>query len=91
MAPPKAIPSSTIISANTPVDKVVTIPVITPTDIPAAESTVTQGKGILVEPVRTKAQSLVVPETSRKEMEEILKIIKRSDYNVVEQIGRAHV
>ena len=35
-----------------------------------------------------KAQPLVIPETSQKEMEEILKIIKKSDYNVVEQLGQ---
>ena len=28
------------------------------------------------------------PETSQKEMEEILKIIKKSNYNVVEQLGQ---
>ena len=37
----------------------------------------------MVEPVRMMAQSLTIPETSNKEMEEILKIIKRSDYDVV--------
>ena len=88
VAPPKDIPSPTIISANAPADTVVTIPVITPTDIPAAKSTETQGKGILIEPVRTKAQSLAIPETSQKEMEEILKIIKRSNCNIVEQLGK---
>ena len=36
----------------------------------------------------TKAQSLVIPETSQKEMEEILRIIKKSDYDVVEQLGQ---
>ena len=87
VAPPKVVPNPAIISANTPVDKTITILVITPTDIPAAESTETRGKSILIEPVRTKAQSLAIPETSRKEMEEILKIIKRSDYDVVEQLG----
>ena len=42
----------------------------------------------MVDPVRKKAQSLTIPETSKKEMEEIFKIIKRSDYNVVEQLGK---
>ena len=36
----------------------------------------------------TKAQSLVIPETSQKEMEEILRIIKKSDFDVVEQLGQ---
>ena len=33
-----------------------------------------------------KAQSISILEASKKEMEEILKIIKRSDYNIVEQL-----
>ena len=88
VAPPKAIPSPTIISTNTPTDKAVTTPVITPTDTHAAKLTETQRKGVLVESVKTKTQSLAIPETSRKEMEEILKIIKRSDYDVFEQLGK---
>ena len=64
VAPPKAIPSPTIISANTPTDKTAAAPIITPTDIPTAKSTKTQGKGILVEPVRMKAQSVAILETS---------------------------
>ena len=47
-----------------------------------------RGKGIQEEPVRIRAQPLVIPETSQKEMEEILKIIKKSDYDVVEQLGQ---
>ena len=35
-----------------------------------------------------KAQKIFIPEASQKEMEEILKIIKRSNYNVVEQLGQ---
>ena len=35
-----------------------------------------------------KAQSLAIPETSWKEMEEILKILKIRDYDVVEQLGQ---
>ena len=35
-----------------------------------------------------KVQSVSIPEATKKEMEEILKIIKRSDYNVVEQLGK---
>ena len=31
---------------------------------------------------------MIIPETSQKEMEEILKVIKKSDYNVVEQLGQ---
>ena len=47
-----------------------------------------RGKGIQEEPVRTRAQPLIIPETSQKEMEEILKIIKKRDYNVMEQLGQ---
>ena len=53
-----------------------------------SELTETRGKIILIEPVQTKAQSLAIPETFRKEIEEILKIIKRSNYDVVEQLGK---
>ena len=85
VAPPKVILDLTIISTNTPTDKAITTPVIIPTDTSTVE---TRGKSILVEHVRTKAQSLTISETSKKEMKEILKIIKRSDYDVVEQLGQ---
>ena len=39
-------------------------------------------------PVKTKAHAVVVPETTQKEMDEILKIIRKSDYDVVEQLGQ---
>ena len=42
----------------------------------------------MVDPVQTKAHKEVIPEASKKEMEEILKIIKKSDYNVVEKLGQ---
>ena len=86
MAAPKVTPTPIIISNNTPIDKAVTTLVIILTDTPAAELTEGRGKGVMVELVRTKAQSLTIPETSKNEMEEILKIIKRSDYDVVEQL-----
>ena len=86
---PVAVPKVTyvpiIISASTPIDEAVKTLVIIPTNTAAAE---TRGKNIQVELVRTKAQSLTIPETSKKEMEEVLKIIKRSDYDVVEQLGQ---
>ena len=34
-----------------------------------------------------EAPNKVIVETSRQEIEEILKIIKKSDYNIVEQLG----
>ena len=57
--------------------------------IPIPTSTAeNKGKNIQEELVRTKAQSLAIPETSKKEMEEILRIIKKNDYDVVEQLGK---
>ena len=87
IAPLKTITSPVIIPVSVSVDTTTTIPMVTPTDTPTTESIETQGKGILVEPVRMKAQSVSIPEASQKEMEEILKIIKRRDYNIVEQLG----
>ena len=54
---------------------------------PAAESSNTRGKGIDDEPARMEAPKTVNVEASQQEMEEILKIIKKSDFNVVEQLG----
>ena len=59
----------------------------TPVVKPAAETT-NKGKGILEVPVKMKAHAVVIPETTPKEMDEILKIIRKSDYDVVEQLGR---
>ena len=72
------------IPRNIPIATSAVIPVITP----ATESAKTRGKEILVEPVRTKVHPKVISEASKKDMEEILKIIKKSDYNVVEQLGK---
>ena len=58
----------------------------TPEVRPFADNT-DKGKGILEEPVRTKAHAVVILETTQKEMDEILKIIRKSDYDVVEQLG----
>ena len=87
IAPPKDVTGPMIIPTFVPVDTTTTVPVITPADTPITESTETRGKDILIEPVQTKAQSISIPEASKKDMEEILKIIKKSDYNVVEQLG----
>ena len=57
--------------------------IVTPEAIPSAV-TVDKVKAIQEAPVRTRAQTLVIPETTQKKMEEILKIIKKSDYDVVE-------
>ena len=35
-----------------------------------------------------EAPKKIIVETSKQEIEEILKIIKKSDYNVVEQLGQ---
>ena len=51
-------------------------------------ATKTRGKEVLSELVQTKAHPEDIPEASIKEIEEILKIIKKSDYNIVEQLGQ---
>ena len=84
VAAPKVTSIPIIISVSAPIDEVVTTPIVIPTNTPTAEI---RGKNIQVEHVRTKAQPLTIPETSKKEMEEILRIIKKSDYDVVEQLG----
>ena len=84
MAVPKITSVPIIISASAPTDKDDTTPAVIPTNTSTAEI---RGKSIQEEPVRTKAQPLTIPETSKKEMEEILRIIKKSDYDVVEQLG----
>ena len=88
IAPLKTVTGPVIIPAFIHVDTTTTIPMVTPTDTPITESPETRAEGILVEPVRKKAQSVSIPETSKKEMEEIMKIINRSDYNIVEQLGQ---
>ena len=81
-----------VIPISTPTDTPVITPGATPTVIlvviPATESAETRGKEILVEPVQTKAHKEVIPEGFKKEMEEILKIIKKGHYNIVEQLGQ---
>ena len=84
LATPKVTSVPIIISASAPIEKDDTTPAVIPTKTPTAE---TRGKSIQEEPVRMKAQPLTIPETSKKEIEEILRIIKRSDYDVVEQLG----
>ena len=44
--------------------------------------------GITGEPAQMEAPKKIIVETSRQEIEEILKIIKKSDYNIVEQLGK---
>ena len=71
-------------SASTSTTVPVPIPVITP----VAEPSGTRGKEIIGEPARTEAPKKIIIETSKQEIEEILKIIKKSVYNVVEQLGK---
>ena len=85
VAPPRVTSTPIIISASTPIIEEDTTPIVIPTNNAAAD---VRGKGIQEEPIRTKAQPLIIPETSKKEMEEILRIIKKSDYDVVEQLGK---
>ena len=43
----------------------------------------------MTEPAQTKAPKEVTAEdTSKQEMEEVLKIIRKSDYKIVEQLGQ---
>ena len=59
--------------------------------IPAAGSTIdTQGKEKVTEPAQTEAPSkdVTIEDSSKQEIEEILKIIRKSDYNIVEQLGQ---
>ena len=68
IAPPKVVTGPVIIPAFVPADITTTVPVVTPADTPIVESTEIQGKNILVEPIRTKAQSISIPEASKKEI-----------------------
>ena len=85
VAASKVISVPIIISASAPIDKDDTTPAVIPTNTPTAKIL---GKSIQEEPVRMKAQPLTILETSKKEMEEILRIIKKSNYDVVEQLGK---
>ena len=64
-APLKTVTGPVTIPSSVPVDTTTTTPMVTPTDTPTTESTETQGKGILVEPFRMKAQSVSIPESSQ--------------------------
>ena len=77
MAVPKITSAPVIVPASVPTNKDNTIPIPTST----AEN---KGNNVQEELVLTKAQSLDIPETSKKDMEEILSIIKKSDFDVVE-------
>ena len=79
VAVPKITYAPVIIPASVPTNKDGAIPI--PTNTSTAEN---KGKNIQEEAVRTKAQLLTILEASKKEMEEILRIIKKSDYDVVE-------
>ena len=85
ISPPKAVTIPMIIPTVVPANITTAILMITPISTPITE---TQGKELLIEPVQTKAHSESIPEASKNEMGEILKIIKKSDYNVVEQLGQ---
>ena len=93
ISPPKAVFGPVAIPKITSVPVIIPASVLTDKDntIPIPTSTAeNKGKNVQEEPVRTKAQSLAIPETSKKEMEEILRIIKKSDYDVVEQLGQTY-
>ncbi|XP_058759660.1 uncharacterized protein LOC131632969 [Vicia villosa] len=59
----------------------------TSTQIPVSDSTAdVRGKRPLLEPVQTPVEA-INEEVSQKEMDEILKIIRKSDYDVIEKLG----
>ena len=84
---PKIVVKPVVIPSVVPTGTSVTTLVLTPVVTPADESSTTRGKEVIGEPARTEAPRKVVVESSKQEIEEILKIIKKSDYNVVEQLG----
>ena len=63
-----------------------TTPVWITVDKPSTDA---RGKEKMIEPARMEvpAKDITVEEPSTQEMEEILKIIKKSDYKIVEQLG----
>ena len=85
---PKIFTNPIVISSSTPASTSDTIPVLTLTVTPADKSSGTRGKEVVGEPARTETPRKIVGETSKQEIEENLKIIKKSDYNVVEQLGQ---
>src|ERR1051325_4192795 len=61
----------------------------TPARIPAVQSIPqARGKEPVTHPAQPEVPKEVAEDTFKREMEEILKIIKKSDYNVVEQLGQ---
>ena len=85
---PKTVNRPVVISSATPTGTSTTTPVLTPIITPSVESSGTRGKEVIGEPAWTEAPRKIVIEASKKEIEEILKIIKKRDYNVVEQLGQ---
>ena len=85
---PKIVVKLTVIPYVVPASTSVTTPILTAVVTPADESSGTRGKEAIGEPARTEAPGKIVLESSKQEMEEILKIIKKSNYNVVEQLGK---
>ena len=77
---PKTVSNPVVIPSVFPA----TTPILTPVVIPADESFGTRGKEVVGEPARTEAPRKIVLASSKQEMEEILKITKKSDSNVVE-------
>ena len=61
-----------------------------PAQITVSKMTVgAQGKESVIEPARTEApKEAPVKDTSGEDLEEVLKIIRRSDYKIVEQLGK---
>src|ERR1051325_4950160 len=63
--------------------------IATPTRIPAIQPVPeARGKEPVTHPAQPEVPKEVDEDTFKQEMEEILKIIKKSDYNIVEQLGQ---
>ena len=84
---PSIAPKVTLVPVNismrTPMIEEIVTPIVVPSTVAADK-----GKGIQEVPVRTRAQPLVIHETTQKEMEEILKIIKKSVIMLLSNWGK---
>ena len=80
----KTVNKPVVIPPAIPIGASTTTLVLTPIVTPAIESSGTREKEAIGEPSRTEAPRKFVVESSKQEIEEILKIIKKSDYNMVE-------
>ena len=84
-SPPTVRRSVVITPASVPTAIPDQVPILTP----VTESSDARGKGITIDvPAQTEVLKKITVEASKQEMKEILKIIKKRDYNIVEQLGQ---